>query len=67
METTASLWFCEFVSALCRLSQLKVLELRENHLKTLPNSLMSLSHLCRLDLGTNDFQQLVIVGVLVIH
>ena len=48
-----------------RLSHLKVLELRENHLQTLPNSLMSLSQLSRLDLGTNDFQRLVIAQVFI--
>jgi hypothetical protein len=42
-----------------RLNQLRVLELRENRLQALPNSLSALMYLQRLDVGTNDFIQLV--------
>ena len=38
-----------------RLSKLKILELRENRLKTLPKSLDNLKILERLDIGTNEF------------
>jgi len=57
-----SLVMCEH-----RLSQLKVLELRENHVQTLPNSMMSLSQLHRLDLGTNDFQRMVSAQMLILY
>ncbi len=42
----------------CRLSKLKILECRENHLKTLPKSLSRLTYLERLDIGNNDFTEL---------
>jgi Leucine-rich repeat (LRR) protein len=40
-------------SSVLRLSNLKVLEVRENRLKTLPKSLCRLTALERLDVGTN--------------
>ena len=43
-----------------RLSKLRILEVRENRLKTLPKSLSRLTELERLDLGTNDFDIFVI-------
>jgi len=43
----------------CRLSKLRILELRENHLKTLPQSISRLSVLERLDVGCNEFTELV--------
>ncbi len=42
-----------------RLSKLKILEARENHLKTLPKSMSRLTCLERLDIGNNDFSELV--------
>lgn len=39
-----------------RLSNLKVLEVRENRLKTLPKSMCRLTELIRLDVGTNEFE-----------
>lgn len=47
------------VNSCCRLSKLKILELRENHLKTLPQSLSRLTELERLDIGCNEFTELV--------
>jgi len=44
---------------LYRLSKLKILELRENHLKTLPKSFSRLTELERLDVGHNEFTELV--------
>ncbi len=38
---------------------MKVLEVRENRLKTLPKSLVRLAELERLDLGTNEFDVFV--------
>jgi erbb2-interacting protein len=38
---------------------LKILELRENHLKTLPKSFSRLTELERLDVGHNEFTELV--------
>lgn len=46
-----------------RLSRLRILELRENQLNTLPKSIARLTALQRLDIGQNDFSELV--GVLV--
>ena len=43
-------------SSILRLSNLKVLEVRENRLKTLPKSLCRLTALERLDVGTNLFE-----------
>ena len=42
-----------------RLSKLKILEVRENHLKTLPKSVARLTALERLDIGNNEFTELV--------
>ena len=42
-----------------RLSRLKILELRENHLKTLPKSFSRLTELEKLDIGHNEFTELV--------
>ena len=42
-----------------RLSKLKILESRENHLKTLPKSMSRLTCLERLDIGNNEFTELV--------
>lgn len=42
-----------------RLCKLRILEVRENRLKTLPKSLSRLTELERLDLGTNDFDVFV--------
>lgn len=42
-----------------RLSKLKILEIRENRLKTLPKSLDNLVNLERLDIGTNEFDVFV--------
>lgn len=42
-----------------RLSGLKSLELRENHLRSLPPSFIKLRNLQRLDLGQNDFDEIV--------
>ena len=47
-----------------RLNKLKILEVRENRLKTLPKSLSRLTELERLDLGTNDFEAFVIISFL---
>lgn len=44
----------EFVDFFCSLSQLETLELRENLLKDLPESISRLTKLERLDLGDND-------------
>jgi hypothetical protein len=44
-----------------RLSKLKILELRENRLRTLPKSLDNLQFLERLDIGTNEFELFVCV------
>ncbi|NWW38384.1 LRRC7 protein, partial [Panurus biarmicus] len=41
-----------------RLVKLRILELRENHLKTLPKSMHKLTQLERLDLGNNEFSEL---------
>lgn len=41
-----------------RLTRLKILELRENHLKTLPKSLVRLTELHRLDIGQNELVEL---------
>ena len=41
------------------MSKLKILEVRENRLKTLPKSLSRLIELERLNLGTNDFDTFV--------
>lgn len=38
-----------------RLARLQIVELRENHLKTLPKSMTRLVELKRLDIGQNDF------------
>lgn len=38
-----------------RLTRLRIVELRENHLKTLPKSMGRLIELRRLDIGQNDF------------
>lgn len=43
------LWCC------CSLSRLQIVELRENHLKALPKSMVRLVELRRLDIGQNDF------------
>ena len=43
----------------CRLSKLKILEIRENHLKTLPKSFSRLVELEKLDIGHNEFTELV--------
>ncbi|XP_061635491.1 leucine-rich repeat-containing protein 7 isoform X10 [Phyllopteryx taeniolatus] len=40
-----------------RLSKLRILELRENHLKTMPKSIHRLTQLERLDLGSNEFSE----------
>ena len=42
-----------------RLVHLKILEIRENHLKTLPRSFGRLTTLERLDIGNNEFTELV--------
>lgn len=42
-----------------RLVTLKILEIRENHLKTLPKSFGRLTELERLDIGNNEFTELV--------
>ena len=42
-----------------RLTKLKVLEIRENNLKTLPRSMNKLEALQRLDIGKNDFHDMV--------
>lgn len=50
----------EFLPAdLGRLTKLRVLELRENHLKTLPKSMTRLTQLVRVDIGQNDFVDMV--------
>lgn len=46
----------QLFSSILRLSNLKVLEVRENRLKTLPKSLCRLTALERLDVGTNLFE-----------
>jgi Leucine-rich repeat (LRR) protein len=43
----------------CRLVKLRILEIRENHLKTLPKSFGRLVELERLDIGNNEFTELV--------
>lgn len=45
-----------------RLVCLEVLELRDNQLNTLPKSLVRLTKLRRLDIGSNEFSQLVSCG-----
>lgn len=45
-----------------RLSNLRVLEVRENRLKTLPKSMSRLTELERLDIGTNEFDTFVITN-----
>lgn len=51
-------WY--WARSLCyRLSKLRILELRENHLKTLPRSMARLSQLERLDIGNNEFSEMV--------
>lgn len=47
------------MSLFYRLLKLKVLEIRENHLKTLPKSFSMLTALERLDIGHNEFTELV--------
>lgn len=37
------------------MARLQIVELRENHLKTLPKSMTRLIELRRLDIGQNDF------------
>jgi hypothetical protein len=39
--------------------KLRILEIRENHLKTLPKSFGRLVELERLDIGNNEFTELV--------
>jgi len=52
--------FFEFLPAnFGRMSQLEVLELRDNQLQTLPKSMRRLTLLSRLDLGGNLFQDWV--------
>ncbi|KAJ8306778.1 hypothetical protein KUTeg_015669 [Tegillarca granosa] len=46
------------VNPLGKLSKLKILEIRENHLKTLPKSFSRLTELERLDIGHNEFGEL---------
>lgn len=51
--------FINIMSLFYRLLKLKVLEIRENHLKTLPKSFSMLTALERLDIGHNEFTELV--------
>lgn len=52
--------YLEFLHAnFGRLTKLKVLELRENAIQTLPKSMSRLHHLQRLDVGQNDLIDLV--------
>ena len=44
---------------MCRLASLEVLELRENLIKSLPDTMARLSRLRSLDLGTNELSVLV--------
>ncbi|KAJ7419642.1 leucine rich repeat containing 7 [Willisornis vidua] len=48
------------VNPVSKLVKLRILELRENHLKTLPKSMHKLTQLERLDLGNNEFSELSI-------
>lgn len=49
------IWLIKLI-LIYRLSNLKVLEVRENRLKTLPKSMCRLTELIRLDVGTNEFE-----------
>ena len=50
---------CKLCGAACRLASLEVLELRENLIKSLPDTIARLSRLRSLDLGTNELSTLV--------
>ena len=54
-----SLTLAVCVCVCVRLVKLKILEIRENHLKTLPKSFGRLAELERLDIGNNEFTDLV--------
>lgn len=52
----------------CRLVNLRILELRENRLSNLPKAISRLNHLTRLDIGLNDFWDIVSFNfVLCVH
>lgn len=51
--------FVVIIRSCCSLLNLESLELRENLIKTLPESLSQLTKLQRLDLGDNEIDELV--------
>ena len=60
----SDLFFYTCAAFVCvRLVKLKILEIRENHLKTLPKSFGRLAELERLDIGNNEFTDLVSIAL----